>query len=526
MMDSAKGRKNYNFKENDDPLFSSSDTSREEIYLPVEELKGAAVNSGKAGRIARRIFFSLFIAALGLVLVLGVYLGWKIHSVSRKIIISNESSSLAHDFKTVLSSVISPRHKILAGEKEGRINIMLLGISGEKSGKNLTDTILIISINTNTNKVAFLSLPRDFYATLPDEKYSSKINTFYQHGLDKNEGIEPLKSAVENITGIPIQYWAIADFEGFKKIIDNIGGINVQVERDIYDPRYPGPNYSYETFEIKKGLHHMDGDTALKYARERHADPEGDFGRARRQQQVIQAAKNKAFSLQTFLNVFTLNKLLNTLESHFKTNIELEEMESFLTLSKNVDSQNVITKVVDAWEKESLLKVSHIQAGDIRVFILIPRVGNYSEIRDLAQNIFDLDAIAKRREEITKEEAKIAIINQSGDKNLEAKIQNLLKDKLKIADVEVVVPKKEYLRTDTIILDKTSNQKLFTLDELIKKLPATLSEENIAVETKKDYDFIVILGKDLAETYKYEEDSMEDYNKAQEEQTYQELMSQ
>jgi LCP family protein required for cell wall assembly len=456
------------------------------------------------GRIVKKFLFIIFSILLAILPIWAGFFVWKIHSVSRKIIINNENSTLASDVKSVLSAVISHHYTELLGEKEGRTNILFLGIAGQKPGKNLTDTILIMSLNTRTNQAALISLPRDFYAAVSKEKYSTKINTLYQYGLDKEEGVEPIKSTIENITGIPIHYYAIVDFEGFKKIIDAIGGIKVNVERDIYDPRYPGPNYSYETFEIKKGLRQMDGDIALKYARERHNDPEGDFGRAKRQQQVIQAVKSKAFRLETFLNVFTLNKLLDTLGNHVKTNIQLDE--------------------IDAWERDSLLKVSHIQAGNIRMFILVPRVGNYSEIQDLVQNIFDLDAIAKRREKIAEEEARVAIINQSGQINLEFKIRDLIKDKLKISGVEIVGAKENYIRDDSIVIDNTSGQKLFTLDELVKKLPAELGGENVIMETKKDFDFIVILGKDLGETYKYEEDSIEEFNQSQDEQMYQELI--
>ncbi len=448
----------------------------------------------------------------------GAYFTWKIHTASRKMNVENKNgSSYINSVGTIISTVISPKRKPLEGEESGRINILLLGAAGENwPGKNLTDTIMIASIDTENKKVALLSLPRDLYVDIPATNYSTKINQIYQYGLKNNEGVELIKKTVENVTGLDIQYFLAVDFEGFKKVINDIGGINITVERDIYDPRYPGPNYSYEIFELEKGFHHLDGAAALRYARMRHDDPEGDFGRAKRQQQVIQAAKNRAFSVQTFLNPVTLNNLLNTLGNHVKTNIGLSEIESFIALSKEVDTQNITNVVVDAWRKDSLLKGSHLDTGSGWASILVPRVGNFSEVADLAQNIFDLDALKKRQAEIEKEEASIAIINQSEDKDLANKIRDLLKDKLDIKNVNVVYYQVKPHANETKVVDNTGKQKVYTLDELIKKLPAKLEEaSDDMTDLKNKYDIAIVLGNDIIKKYSFEEASFEEYNKAE-----------
>lgn len=448
----------------------------------------------------------------------GAYFTWKIHNASRKMNAENKNgSSYINSVETIISTVVSPKHKSLEGEENGRINILLLGVAGENwPGKNLTDTIMIASIDTKNKKVALLSLPRDLYVEIPGTNYSTKINQIYQYGLKNNEGVELIKKTAENVTGLDIQYFLAVDFEGFKKVIGDIGGINIMVERDIYDPRYPGPNYSYETFEISKGLRHMNGDTALKYARERHDDPEGDFGRAKRQQQVIQAVKNRAFSVQTFLNPITLNNLLNTLGNHVKTNIGLSEIESFIALSGKVDTQNITNVVADAWKKDSLLKGSHLSTSNGWASILVPRVGNFSEVADLAQNIFDLDVIKRRQAEIEKESASVAIVNQSEDKDLADKIRGLLKDKLNINNVNVVYYQVRPYANETKVVDNTSKQKVYTLDELLKKLPAKLGEASGDIADLKDkYDMVIILGNDIIKKYSFEEASFEEYNKAE-----------
>jgi LCP family protein required for cell wall assembly len=466
----------------------------------------------KQKRNFKKITFYFVLGALAIVLIWGVFLFLKLYSTGQKITIKNDSS-----LGSALSSFISSENKTLRGEENGRINILLLGAAGKgKPGQNLTDTVMIASLDTKSNRVALLSLPRDLYVKIPDTKSYTKINSLYQYGLHNDQGADPIRKSVEEITGLEINYFAIVDFAGFTKVIDDLGGITVQNERDILDTRFPGPGYSYETFKLAKGSQHLDGATALKYVRERHNDPDGDFGRAKRQQQVIQAVKNKAFSLGTFFNVFAVNNLLSDLGDNVKTDIAMDELESFIALSRKADTQNIVNVVADAWEKDSLLKVSHTFFGSQRAFILVPRVGSYSEIHDLASNIFDLDAIRRRKSEIEKESAEISIINQSGEPALLVKIKTLLKDKLKL---KVISAENSKIVSDqTTVSDQTNGQKLFTLDELIKKLPATLSEEKSDIMTKAD--LTIRLGKDLIIPYGFEEDSIEEFKNAQDNQEY------
>lgn len=478
-------------------------------------------NPPHAKRIVWRLLVAIFFILLMAFAIGGAFVILKTYSTSKKITIRNEHASFLGDVGSLVSSIFSEQKK-LRGESDGRINILLLGAAGKgKPGQNLTDTVMIMSIDTENRRVALLSLPRDLYVNIPQAGIATKINSVYQFGLNREEGLEPMKQVVENVTGLPIHYFLVIDFAGFTQVIDDLGGVNVTVTRDIHDSRFPGPNYSYETFDLKKGLHVLDGKTALKYVRERHNDPEGDFGRAKRQQQVIQAVKNKAFSLGTFLNVFRLSSLLDTLGDNVKTDIALDEVERFIALAREVDTQNITNVVVDAWKKDSLLKVSHVFYGSVRAFILVPRVGNFSEIHDLAANIFDLNKIKERQAKFKDEGASIAITNQSGEPALLPKIQLLLRETLGLKTVTIVHETAATKRDATVVTDNTGGAKLYTLDELLKRIPATLDKNNGIINTETD--FTIFLGSDIVKTYLFDEDSVEEFQKAEDTQEYFEI---
>lgn len=496
-------------------------SKREELFIPKEETMEYAKRekSFQKGKIIRRTILFFLLALIILSVSYIAFFLIKANSSVKKMNSAEAQTTLAENMRSIVSPIMpSSNNHPLKGEEEGRINILLLGAAGEKKpGGNLTDTIMVMSIDTKDKKVAMLSLPRDFFVQIPSSNSYVKINSLYKIGISEQKGTDLIKEAVENITGIKINYFLAVDFDAFEKIIDNIGGINIVSERDIFDPTYPGPNYSYETFSLSKGAHLLDGATALKYVRERHDDPEGDFGRAKRQQQVIQAVKNRFFSMQTLLNVNRLNSVLNTLGENIKTDMTFEDMDRFIRLSKIVDTQNINNAVVDAWKPESLLKVSHVAIGNDRAFILVPRIGNYSEIKDLAQNIFNQAELKRRQDMIEKENASIVIVNQSSDRQLADKIKKLLSEKFKIKNIHEATNESQESVQTTTVSSSAASEAVFTLDELIKKIPAKMSENQ---RTDFDKDIIITLGNDIIEAYKYEEDSIEDFNKAQDNQEY------
>lgn len=456
----------------------------------------------------KRLVFRFLLSGIALALLILAFITFfliKGTSFSQNIQFENTPHpSFLVQVKNFTHGFFKTEHSLLRGEAEGRINVLLLGRAGEHyPGKNLTDTVIIMSIDTTTKKVALLSLPRDLFVPIVGSDYNTKLNSLYQYGLSQNEGVTPLEQTIEHITGAPLHYFITLDFDGFEKIVDTLGGISLEVTRDLYDPRYPGKNYSYETFEIKKGWQTLDGATALKYVRERHSDPEGDFGRAKRQQQVIQALKNKAFSLGTLTNIVAINRLIDTLGESIKTDIAVEDMARFLELIQTLDTQNVTATVIDAWKKESLLRVSHIDVGGVTAFILVPRVGNWSELKEASNNIFHRDEQEKRKQAITAEQPTLRLYFSVADREAAEKMATLIRDELGFSHVSTLPSPPFPIRPkESIIVRQVGLQKPFSLDELLKRF--SLRDATVLPFSSsqiKESDFTIVIGGDLAETF-------------------------
>lgn len=188
----------------------------------------------------------------------------------------------------------------------GRTNFLILGIGGgTHESPDLTDTIIFASVSPSSSPV-LLSIPRDMWVP----SLAAKINTAYHYGVEKagpSGGLTLAKSAVSEIIDQPVDFAVVFDFATFSRVIDELGGIDVAIERSFTDTRYPIAGKEndpcdtcrYETISFSQGLQHMDGATALKFVRSRHSEnlDEGtDFARSRRQTLVIQAIKTKLLS--------------------------------------------------------------------------------------------------------------------------------------------------------------------------------------------------------------------------------------
>ncbi|MFA9262562.1 MAG: LCP family protein [Undibacterium sp.] len=428
----------------------------------------------------RRLFLPFTAFVLILFVILGaISLGIGVH-FTRSFHFENRELSFFESVR-IIGGTLLGTGGALKGETEGRVNILLLGRAGEKyPGRNLTDTVMLLSLDTEKKRAGLLSLPRDLFAPIADTGLSTKLNSLYQIGLNDGSGVDVLRDSVAEITGQPIHYYAMIDFDGFEQMVDALGGIQVEVMRDIYDARYPGKNYSYETFELKKGWQKLDGKTALKYARERHDDPEGDFGRAKRQQQIMQAVREKAWSAPTFLNPFALSGFLESLGASVTTDIAPEEIGRFIELARTFDTKNVATVVVDAWKKESLLRVSHIESGGVRAFILVPRSGTWDEIRDAAKHLFEADEREQRLATMKTEAAKILILTSPKFRASAEALASDIRSTFPVKSVTLESQPRLESGSETAMIQDMSNLAVpFTIDSLVARYgltPGTIPE--------------------------------------------------
>lgn len=236
---------------------------------------------------------------------------------------------------------------------------LLMGTHG-----NLTDTIMLAISSNETKKIHFISIPRDLSVK------GRKINEFY-----KLFGIKILAERIREVTGILPNKYFVIDMEGFKKIIDAIGGIDITVKKDIYDYRYPNKFGGYEPYSIKKGDYHMNGQEAVKYARSRKST--SDFDRAHRQQEIMISIKQQIQKENFLKNFGTLAQAYQSLSGYLDSNVGFLEMVEIYHLYKEykIDSGHVLSP-------ENYLYSTANEKGQ---YILLPRKGNFSEIQNFIQ---------------------------------------------------------------------------------------------------------------------------------------------
>lgn len=274
---------------------------------------------------------------------------------------------------------------MLKTDAVGRTNILLLGIAGPDSGnggENLTDTIVILSISSDKKRITVGSVPRDLYLQSADGRRAGRINSIYAvYGKnDPKEGTTELQNEIKNITGFEANYYLLLDFEGFKKIIDQVGGIDYTLEEDICDPMFPNYNFGYEPLFLKAGNYHLDGELALKIARSRHTI-KGDFSRIGRQHEIIKLLKEKLQEKNIWGNFFVVNNILNLLGKNIKTDITLPEILELSKVARNIGSDGVISKIPSNEPSAGLLTEAKISEADV----LLPKDPSFEELRKFYQ---------------------------------------------------------------------------------------------------------------------------------------------
>ncbi len=227
-----------------------------------------------------------------------------------------------------------------------RVNIVLLGVDQRpgEDGPWRSDTMIVVTVDPRSMTAGALSIPRDLYVEIPGYG-EQRINMAHFLGDAYHypgEGPGLAMKTIEYNFGIPVHYYIRVNFQGFREIIDYLGGITIDVEQEIWDYTYPDGQYGYSTIHIPAGVQVMNGRTALQYARTRHGG--SDFDRLRRQQQVLMATREKALRLQLIPKI---PLLATTLGHTVKTNLQVGEVITLAQIATQVDAEDIRFAVID-----------------------------------------------------------------------------------------------------------------------------------------------------------------------------------
>ena len=255
-----------------------------------------------------------------------------------------------------------------------RLNVLVLGIDtreGDPATRN-TDTMLVVSLDPLNKTAAMLSIPRDVYIDKPGT-YQGKINGAFGFG-----GPTLTRKLVDDLLGIRINAYALVNFEAFNKIVDGVGGVIVDVPRPVRDESYPTPDYGVERIDILGGPQLMHGDVALQYARSRHDT--NDYSRAKRQQQVIGALRNRLGQPEALR---TLPALIDTVGTTLETDFDPANVLPLARTGTGIDSANITSDVLYPCGGD--YPHCELTAISNNGFFLLP---DRAKIRDLAAQIF------------------------------------------------------------------------------------------------------------------------------------------
>jgi len=432
------------------------------------------------------VVISIFLAAL---LLLAGFLFFKGYFNAKKVFKGGGSA-------VSLQKNVTPN--LLKGEGDGRINILVLGIGGiGHEAPDLTDTIMVASIDPVSHKTALLSIPRDLWVTVPGHG-SMKINAVYETGkykyLGKQDpsntdqkaveaGFALADKTIEDVIGIPIHYHTLVNFRAFQQAVDTVGGISVNVPERLYDPTMAWQNGGNPIL-AEAGQQQFNGTKALMYVRSRYTT--SDFARSQRQRAVIVALQQKIFTLGTFSDPLKLTQLMDAFGNNVVADLSISDLTRLYQLTKDVDPNTI--QSVGLTDPPN----NYVTTGMIgNQSVVLPRAGqgNYADIRSYVRNTLKDGYLAK-------ENAKVLILNGTDTAGAATEASTILKSYGYNVIGAADAPTKSYAKTTIVDLTKGKKpytaqylKKRYSVDKTVTKLPdSTIQTQNA--------DFVIILGAD------------------------------
>lgn len=440
---------------------------------------------GKWSNVRKWSFRSSIVLA-SLVLVIGGFLLFKGYFNLNKVFKGGGNAAALQDG-------VSPDQ--LRGEGDGRINVLLLGRGGEgHAGADLTDTILVASIDPVNKTAGLVSIPRDFWVTSSGS--SSKINSVFANAKNKAlrtdpdkgkaeaAGVEALKKSASDILGIPIHYYAMVDFAGFKQAVDVVGGVDITVPEDlaVSEHLWDGTTGKPYYLQVPAGQQHFDSTKALYFARSRKTSPRGDFDRSERQRLFITALSQKILSAGTYTNPVKISQLMDAFGSHVSTDFSVGDAVRLMQIAKEIPGGSIAS--IGLADPPNVLAVTDNINGQS---VVVPKagVGNFGPIQNFIRTKLPDGYIIK-------EGAKVTVLNGTTVPGMATTKADELKSYGYTVAVVGDAPTKTYDKT--VIVDLTNN-KPYTKNYLEKrfgvKAVSKLPDETIQPEGA---DFVIILG--------------------------------
>lgn len=330
----------------------------------------------------RKTILWLFIGTLLAGIGAGGYLGYKAYAAASKVAATSNPIKLAASFTR--SSLEST---------DGITKILIAGNSADDTGHSgaaLTDTIMIVSINKNTDHVTLTSVPRDLWVYIPGYGYG-KINAAYAYG-----GMDLLEEVIETHLGVHCHYNSLVNYTALKEAIDAVGGIDITVAssdtRGLYDS-----SVDYTTGEalvsLTNGTHHLDGQQALNLARARgsgygsYGYVQSDFTRTQYQQQILLALRTKASNASVIANPIAAGKIISSLGSNVSTNLTLGQMQTVYSDYK--DSKVDVTRVTLNNVNGQNLLANYTSSNGQSALIPAAGLDNFTAIQDALKTIIE-----------------------------------------------------------------------------------------------------------------------------------------
>jgi len=389
--------------------------------------------------------------------------------------------------------------ELLKGEGDGRVNIVLFGKGGlGHDGADLTDTIIVASIDPLNKTTTLVSIPRDLWVTVPGYG-SMKINAVYanakNHALSRESkdkeaaeeaGVATEQQVISQVLGIPIHYYGMVDFAGFKQAVDVVGGVDIVVPPELAVKETLWDEASGRSYhlDVPAGPQHFDSMRALYFTRSRHTSPRGDFDRAERQRLFIQALSQKVLSAGTYTNPVKISQLMSAFGDHMSTDLSTKNALRLVEIGKGMDLSK-LASIGLADPPNNYVRTDNVNGQSV----VRPTAGfgDYSEIQNYIRNTLKDPYLAK-------EDAKLIVLNGTSVAGLATKKS----DELKSYGYNITgvgdAPTQTY--TQTILVDLTGGKKPYTRNYLEKRLElkttTQLPDQTIQAQGA---DFVIILGQ-------------------------------